>query len=57
MNERVIRALCDEQTITEYSKNIHQLLLENKVEEAKSLLPLERLYPLPDSIALNIKLS
>ena len=43
--------------ITEYSKNIHQLLLENKVEEAKSLLPLEQLYPLSDPIALNIKLS
>lgn len=43
--------------ITEYSKNIHQLLLENKVEEAKSLLPVEQLYALPDTIAINIKLS
>jgi len=31
--------------------------IENKVEEAKSLLPVEQLYALPDAIAINIKLS
>lgn len=38
--------------ITEYSKSIHQLLKEHKLEEAKSLLPVEQVYRLPDLIAL-----
>lgn len=43
--------------ITEYSKHIHQLLMLNKVEEAKNLLPGEQIYTLPDPTALNVLLS
>lgn len=41
--------------ITEYSKSIHQLLKEHKVEEAKSLLPVEQVYRLTDLITLSIQ--
>lgn len=40
--------------ITASSKHIHQLILNDQVEEAKALLPLEKYYPLSESIALNI---
>jgi hypothetical protein len=36
--------------ITEYCKGIHRLIRENKIEEAKNLLPVEQLYPLPQKI-------
>lgn len=40
--------------ITDKCKNIHQLIKENKINQAKDLLPIERRYPLPDTLALNI---
>lgn len=36
--------------ITPLCKNIHSLVLDKKIEEAKSLLPLENIYPLSDEL-------
>lgn len=36
--------------ITAYSQNIRQLIKDQKIDQAKGLLPVERLYPLPDDI-------
>lgn len=40
--------------ITEYCKKLHHLLRENKSREAKDLLPIENVYPLPKNIQLII---
>ncbi|MET0637386.1 MAG: DUF4291 domain-containing protein [Chitinophagaceae bacterium] len=40
--------------ITEYCKQIHQLVKENKLNEAKDLLPNEQPYSLPENIASKI---
>jgi Domain of unknown function (DUF4291) len=40
--------------ITEYCKQIQQLILDNKITQAQHLLPIEQIYPLPESIALMI---
>ena len=40
--------------ITEYCKHIYQLIKDGKINQAKDLLPSEKLYPLPDSIAFKI---
>ncbi len=40
--------------ITENCKNIHQLILENKPEEATKMLPVEKRYILPADIAATI---
>lgn len=40
--------------ITEECKNIHQLVQENKLEEATNLLPIEKEYILPPAIAAII---
>lgn len=40
--------------ITEYCKQIHQLINEDKINQAKALMPNEQLYHLPENIALNI---
>lgn len=40
--------------ISEYSKFIHQLIIDNKINQVRDLLPKEKPYPLPDNIALNI---
>lgn len=36
--------------ITDFSKEIHQLILNNELEKAKDKLPKEEIYPLPDFI-------
>ncbi|MFN8417606.1 MAG: DUF4291 domain-containing protein [Cytophagaceae bacterium] len=36
--------------ITDRCKQIHSLVLDKKIEEAKSLLPLENIYPLNDEL-------
>lgn len=36
--------------VTPLCKNIHSLILDKKIEEAKSLLPLENIYPLADEL-------
>jgi hypothetical protein len=43
--------------ITDYCKNIYQLVGHNKINQAKNLLPVEKNYPLPDRIALKINYS
>jgi hypothetical protein len=40
--------------ITKKCKNIHQLIDKGQIEQAKDLLAVEQLYPLPSNIALNI---
>lgn len=40
--------------ISEQCKHIHQLIKSDKINQAKDLLPLEQLYPLPDNIAFKI---
>jgi hypothetical protein len=40
--------------ITNKCKNILQLIHESKINQAKDLLPIEQLYPLPNILALNI---
>ncbi|MFV0328205.1 MAG: DUF4291 domain-containing protein [Dysgonomonas sp.] len=40
--------------ITNYCKQIHQLIYDNKIIQAKNLLPNEQLYPLPEDIAIKI---
>ncbi|WP_162032343.1 DUF4291 family protein [Chryseobacterium potabilaquae] len=40
--------------ITEYCKEIHQLIKRNKINQAKDLLPHEQSYPLPEDIALIV---
>lgn len=40
--------------ITDLSKEIHQLILNNSIEKAKDKLPKEKIYPLPDDIKLII---
>lgn len=40
--------------ITENCKSIHQLILENKLEEATQMLPVEKRYILPADIAATI---
>lgn len=40
--------------ITKYSKHINHLIKSDKIEEAIHLLPTEKIYPLPDNIALKI---
>lgn len=36
--------------ITDYAKTIHQFILNNQIEKASEMLPIEKVYPLPDSI-------
>lgn len=43
--------------ITQYSKQIHQLITDNKINQAKDLLPYEQLYPLPENIKKIISYS
>jgi hypothetical protein len=43
--------------ITEHCKYIHQCIKEGKTSEAKDLLPIEKVYPLPDSIKEKINYS
>ncbi|MEW7278186.1 DUF4291 domain-containing protein [Aquimarina sp. 2201CG1-2-11] len=43
--------------ISDKSKHIHSLVLNNKIEEAKQLLPLENIYPLPNTFKENIMYS
>jgi hypothetical protein len=40
--------------ITESCKELHQLIIENKIDQARDLLPNEQLYPLPENIASKI---
>ena len=40
--------------ITQNCKNLHQLINEGKINQAKDLLPQEQLYPLPENIALIV---
>ncbi len=40
--------------ITVFCKQIHQLVHENKIDQAKMLLPDEQIYVLPERIALKI---
>jgi hypothetical protein len=40
--------------ITEYSRGIHRLLNSGKIDQAKDLLPVETIYPLPDNTSLKI---
>lgn len=42
------------ENITSKCNNITKLIKENKIEAAKDLLPVERIYPLPKNIALKI---
>lgn len=43
--------------ITEHCKHIHQLIKEDKINQAKDLLPNEQLYPLPDNLKNTINYS
>lgn len=36
--------------ITNHCKTIRQLVLDDKIDQARELLPVEKLYPLPDNI-------
>ncbi len=40
--------------ITDKSQSIHQLIIANKINQAKDLLLTEQIYPLPDILASNI---
>jgi Domain of unknown function (DUF4291) len=40
--------------ITDFSTNIHHLILSKEIEQAKRLLPIEEIYPLSNDIALKI---
>ncbi|MBE7174234.1 MAG: DUF4291 domain-containing protein [Williamsia sp.] len=40
--------------MTALSRQIHQLVKENKIDEARNLLPEEKLYPLRDEIARHV---
>lgn len=40
--------------VTAYSQNIHQLIKAGKIDQAKELLPDEKVYALPDDIAVKI---
>jgi hypothetical protein len=40
--------------ITERCHNIHQLIQDEKIEQAKELLPVEAIYPLPENIGLKV---
>lgn len=40
--------------ISDKSQSIHQLIIDNKINQAKDLLPTEQLYPLTDILASNI---
>jgi len=40
--------------ITEHCKQIYQLIDKEKINQAKDLLPQEQLYPLPETIALQV---
>lgn len=41
--------------ITEQCKGIRQLIKDGKPDQAKELLPVEAMYPLPENIALHIR--
>jgi hypothetical protein len=43
--------------ITEKCKDVHQLIKNGKIDQAKDLLPNEQVYPLPENIALSINSS
>lgn len=43
--------------ITEHCKHIHELIKDGKTNQAKDLLPIETLYPLPGSIKEKISYS
>jgi hypothetical protein len=43
--------------ITQHCKHIHQLIKDGKTNQAKDLLPVENLYPLPESIKEKINYS
>ncbi|TWP31362.1 DUF4291 domain-containing protein [Apibacter muscae] len=40
--------------ITDFSKDIHHLILNDELEKAKDKLPKEEIYPLPDNIKMII---
>lgn len=48
--------IVDIENITDNCKNIHQLIIEGKINQAKKLIPLEKTYSLPEDIALKIGL-
>jgi hypothetical protein len=43
--------------ITDFCKDIHQLVLSGNLDQAQDLLPIERIYNLPHDIKMNINLS
>ena len=43
--------------ISDKCRHIHSLVLNKKIEEAKQLLPLEKVYPLPDNLKIRIHYS
>ncbi|EHM7983024.1 DUF4291 domain-containing protein [Elizabethkingia anophelis] len=46
--------IIDIEDITEHCKKINLLIKNNKINQAKEMLPKEQLYPLPENIALQI---
>ena len=46
--------ITDIEDITTSCQHIHQLIINDKPEEANALLPAEKFYPIPDQIAQNI---
>ena len=46
--------ITDIEDVTASCKHIHQLITNDKLEEANALLPTEKFYPIPDQIARNI---
>ena len=46
--------ITDIEDITTSCQHIHQLITNDKLEEANPLLPAEKFYPIPDQIAQNI---
>lgn len=49
--------IVDIEDISEKCREIHSLILAKKTEEAKSLLPLENIYPVSDEIKAVIQIS
>lgn len=46
--------IVDIEDITDFCKQTHQLILENKINQAEQLLPIEQIYPLPENISSKI---
>ena len=54
MEKYILDWIVEIDNITEHCKTIHTLIKSGEIQQAKKLLPIERVYPLPDHISSPI---